>query len=521
MSEPNKYIRWIAGVKLRPYQKEPLKRILDSIEKHLGDTIILLFPRQSGKDELLVQLKAYLLHLYAPLSVGIVEVNPTQRPQTTAALERFERSLSQNRLVWRKWRKRGATMRLIGKASVSFLSGDRSANTRGASASLLLIVNEAQDILPSVYGQVLEPMTASMNATRLLAGTAWTSDTLLAREIRAARQAEHMDGRKRVFTVDADAVQKSVEWYGAHVEAAIRKYGREHPFVKTQYFNEEIDARGGMFTAAHRALMGASPASPARPPVVEGRTCAFLIDVAGQEEASTSASDLIKRAEPQSRSDRDAVTLRIVEIDLTTLETLHKPTYRAIHLEQWTGQNHLTVFGQIKALAETWQPRHFVIDATGVGEGLWAMLDKAFPTRVIPVKFTQSTKSELGYGFLAIIHTGRFRDEYASRAGATAGREPDRAAAGWGYFPGSAQIDREYAACESEILAGPQKLMRWGVPEGRRDEEGHLIHDDIPVTDSLTAILDRLDWQVQSPALIIPGRDPLDEIDNRYRWLAG
>ena len=47
---------------MRPYQKAPLKRIMESIEQHLGDTIVLVFPRQSGKDELLVQLKAYLLH---------------------------------------------------------------------------------------------------------------------------------------------------------------------------------------------------------------------------------------------------------------------------------------------------------------------------------------------------------------------------------------------------------------------------------------------------------------------------
>src|SRR4030065_193435 len=74
------------------------------------------------------------------------------------------------------------------------------------------------------------------------------------------------------------------------------------------------------------------------------------------------------------------------------------------------GTPHLTFFCQIKALAETWRPQHIVVDATGVGEGLWALLDRAFPTRVIPVKFTQHSKSELGYGFLAIINSGRFRD---------------------------------------------------------------------------------------------------------------
>jgi hypothetical protein len=211
---------------------------------------------------------------------------------------------------------------------------------------------------------------------------------------------------------------------------------------------------------------------------------------------------------------RDAVTLRIVEIDLSTLSTLQAPTYRAVHLQQWTGQNHLTVFGQLKALAEAWRPRHLVIDATGVGEGLWAMLDRAFPTRVLPVKFSQSMKSELGYRFLAIINTGRFRDEYAANTSAHLRSQEDGAAA---ILPSRAQIDREYAACECEILIGPLKTMRWGVPDGRRDENGQFIHDDIPVTDSLTAILDRLEWSVHSPALIIHARDPLEEMDGWHR----
>src|SRR5512140_2935656 len=234
MSDPLHYVRWVAGITLRPYQKAPIQRIMESIEQHQGDTIVLIFPRQSGKDELLVQLKAYLLHFYAVLPVGIVEVNPTYKPQSVAAMERFDRTLTQNRLVRRRWTKHGQGTRMIGQAWVSFLSGDKAANTRGARASLLLIVNEAQDIKPSTYGRVLEPMTASTNATRVLCGTVWTRDTLLAREMRAAKQAEATDGRKRVFMVDASEVRKSVPWYGEHVDAAIRKYGREHPFVKTQ-----------------------------------------------------------------------------------------------------------------------------------------------------------------------------------------------------------------------------------------------------------------------------------------------
>jgi len=129
------------------------------------------------------------------------------------------------------------------------------------------------------------------------------------------------------------------------------------------------------------------------------------------------------------------------------------------------------------------RPLNIIIDATGVGEGLWALLDRAFPRRVIPVKFTQHSKSELGYGFLAIIDSGRFRDCAPSR-----------------------EVDLEYEHCRSEILPGPQHTLRWGVPEGTRGPMGELIHDDHVTADAPTAELDRLRWAINSPPMIVPAR---------------
>ncbi len=169
-----------------------------------------------------------------------------------------------------------------------------------------------------------------------------------------------------------------------------------------------------------------------------------------------------------SQTVANSTTLSIVSIDLSTLETLHAPTYRVVDRRAWTGLNHLAIFGQLKALAESWRPQQIVIDATGVGEGLWALLDKAFPTRVIPVKFSASTKSDIGYRFLAVIETGRFRDCYATRA----------EAGGLSGMVDPQEVDRQYAACRAEVLTGPRKTMRWGVPDGSRDENGGLLHDD-------------------------------------------
>jgi hypothetical protein len=136
------------------------------------------------------------------------------------------------------------------------------------------------------------------------------------------------------------------------------------------------------------------------------------------------------------------------------------------------------------------------VDATGVGEGLWAMLDRRYPTRVLPIKFSAQKKSDIGYRFLAMIETGRFRDCMSNQPGSVS----------------AADVDKQYAACVSEVLIGPQHLLRWGVPEGRRDADSSLIHDDIVMADALLTEADALDWTVHSPALMVRPKDPLEEM---------
>jgi len=501
------------GIRLRPYQLKAADAIISSVINRDGNTFVIIFARQSGKDELLADLILFLMARLAEIGCSIVCAQPTFRPQTVNAMDRLRARASQRPFFMQgNFRQSYGYIYRLSAARVTYFSAGPSANVVGATADRLLIINEAQDVQKNIYDQRFAPMAAAGNATRVFSGTSWTSDTLLEREKQAALQMEKRDDLQRVFIITGEGVARHNKNYARFLRNEIKRMGRDHPLIRTQYFCENIEARSGMFNAAHRALMkGDRPTQDA--PVAVGAQYqrsdavhiapyiapynapyAFLLDVAGQEESSLSFDFRHPvGVELESNYSRDAVTLRIIEIDLSTLETLQAPTYRAIGLQQWTGLNHLTVFGKIKALAEIWTPQHIVMDATGVGEGLWAMLDKAFPTRVIPVKFTQSVKSELGYGFLAIINTGRFRDCVPCK-----------------------ETDRQYAACESEILTGSSKIMRWGVPEGRRNENGLIIHDDIPVTDSLTAILDDLNWTLHTDTVIIQPRDPLLEMDTNF-----
>ena len=490
------FTRLGGGVTLRSYQLEPARAILQSVRGNLGLDFVVIMPRQSGKDELLAQLTAYLMRRLSTRDRGIVEVNPTHRPQTIGAILRLENRLDHNLLTRLRWKKRSDFLRMIGLCRTAFFSGDGQANVVGATADLLLIVNEAQDILPAVYHKNFAPMAASRAATRLFCGTAWTSDTLLARMTRACREAESRDGLRRVFRYTAADVRRENPAYGKFVDGQVSQMGRQHPLIKTQYFCEEIDAETGMFGPARLALLqGDRPAQESPQP---GSVYAFLLDVAGQDEENLSLpSDdfsMGRAGEGSLNPARDSTALTIVEIDLSGMGALqHAPTYRAVKRLQWTGQNHLGIFGALQSLGQAWQPQHFVIDASGVGEGLWAMLDRAFPGRVLPVKFTRTEKSEIGWRFLSIIETGRFRDCCPT--------DPLRG---------------QYAACRSEILPGAGQTLRWGVPQGRRGPDGELLHDDMLVADSLVSVLDRLEWHSSTPPIFIPGRDPLDGTDGRF-----
>jgi hypothetical protein len=331
-------------------------------------------------------------------------------------------------------------------------------------------------------------MAASTNATRVIVGTVWTSRTLLAREMRAAKEAEKADGIKRVFIYPADVVGKIVPPYARFVQGEVKKLGRNHPIIKTQFYCEEIDAQTGMFNAARRALMTGDQPSQSEP--TPGHIYVFCIDIAGQDEAAMGTGDETTQL---NNPGRDSVTLTIHDVDLSTLELLQAPTYRVVHREAWQGQNHLIIFGKLKNYADLWNPLYQVIDATGVGEGLWAMLDRTYPHRILPFKFTSTSKSELGYQYIGIIETGRFRD-----------------------CAPSSEIDEQYSRCIAEVLIGPAKTMRWGVPAGTRDADGQLVHDDFIISDALISIVDKLDWYIPSETKVIESTDPLQEMDNAY-----
>jgi hypothetical protein len=504
LSDAVYFCKEASDLQLRQYQQAVAHAVIASVLGELGLSFVVMFPRQSGKNELQAQIETFLLSFLYKRDAEMVIISPTWKPQSYNAMRRLERVLRKNYLTRMYWQKEQGYIYRVGQARIFFLSGSPDTNIVGATASTLLSVDEAQDIQIQKFDKDIAPMAASTNATRVFWGTAWTSRTLLARELRAALAAEKADGVQRVFVAGADDVSIEAPAYGLFVAAQVARLGRSHPTVRTQFFNEEIDAEGGMFPPERTSLMQGEHAPVHEP--LPGHVYALLVDVAGEDEwAAGPAASLGAAPESLQNPGRDATALTVVEIDRSTLadDLLKAPTYRVVQRRQWVGIKHVLLYASLRALAEQWRVQNLVIDATGVGAGLASFLERALPGKVLPFIFSAASKSKLGWDFLGIIDSGRWK-EY--RASGHAGQAAEQA-----------EFFRQLSFCQYEVSSGPGKDLRWGVPDGTRDPaNGSLVHDDLVLSAALASVLDRQTWFSIGPALIVPGRDPLDDMDNSF-----
>ncbi len=488
------FVRTANGLQLRSYQEAVARAVIHSVVHGEGLSFVVIFPRQSGKNELQAQLQAYLLTLFSAQHQEMVQVSPTWRPQTENAMHRLERVLSSNLIIKDRWEKHAGHIYQVGKARLTFLSGSPTANIVGATANLLLSIDEAQDIAIDKFDKDIAPMAASTNATRVFWGTAWTSNTLLAREERAARAQEEQDGVQRVWKLTCDHVAAEVPAYGQFVADQVSKLGRHHPMVRTQYFSEEIDSEGGLFPPERLALLyGIHPPQVKPEPA---QVYVMTLDLAGEDENSADPEHL-------ANPGRDATALTIARVNLQTLNDpgLLLPSYEIVYRQSWVGVKHTDLYGQVLSLVATWQVKHIVCDATGVGAGFTSFLARRFGEKVIPFTFNSRTKSDLGWSFLALVDTGRLKT-YA----------PDPAT----YDSLNQLHDLFFLQLQNtqyEIVPGPDKKIKWSVPEGARDlSSGDLIHDDLIISAALLSVLDQQSWSISGPAAVVKAHDPLDDM---------
>jgi hypothetical protein len=160
----------------------------------------------------------------------------------------------------------------------------------------------------------------------------------------------------------------------------------------------------------------------------------------------------------------------------------------------WVGIQHTKLYGEILALARLWDVKKLVVDATGVGAGLSSFLERALPGMVIQFRFNMATKSQLGWDFLAVIDSGRYKE----------------------YVPGDAEqalFWSQLNACQYAITPGIDRKMKWGVPDGMRNTAGEYVHDDLILSAALCAVLDGEVWSVGGEAQVAKGVDLIREMD--------
>ncbi|RPJ38175.1 MAG: hypothetical protein EHM21_17220, partial [Chloroflexi bacterium] len=106
------------GLKLRLYQQDVARAIVDSVLQRRGLSFVVMFPRQSGKNELQAQVEACLLALLAGEDAEIIKVSPTWRPQSINAMRRLQRVLERNPYTAGQWTKENGYIFRLGRARI-------------------------------------------------------------------------------------------------------------------------------------------------------------------------------------------------------------------------------------------------------------------------------------------------------------------------------------------------------------------------------------------------------------------
>ena len=273
--------------KLRPYQLEIGRAIYASVWRRRGRMFTVEIARQGGKNELSAQLGVLLLLLASGKGGRMVKAAPTFNPQALVSLRRLQDRLDDGGFAG-KWRLEGGNIVRLERSQQTFLSAEPTSNVVGATADVLLELDEAQDVERDKFLKEFRPMGATGNATTVLYGTPWDGGSLLETMSEENRELERKDGVRRDFRFDWEAVAACSPLYGRYVESERERLGEEHPLFRTQYRLLPIAPGEGMFNRSQLALLRGGHARLRGP--LPGRVYVAGVDVAGEPWGASPAS---------------------------------------------------------------------------------------------------------------------------------------------------------------------------------------------------------------------------------------
>ncbi|MBV9614783.1 MAG: hypothetical protein JO011_18365 [Ktedonobacteraceae bacterium] len=411
-SSISRFASTILGKPLYPYQAEVADAILASIFSGQGRIFTVMMSRQSGKNQLSAVLEAFLLTFMRQGT--IVKAAPTFNPQIINSRLRLLSLLDTPFTRDRVWQSQGhiiglapqphpSLLRTHAGPRVMFFSAGPESNVVGATADLLLEIDEAQDVAREKFERDFRPMASTRNATTVLYGTAWSDATLLAQQRAANLELERRTGQRHHFEYDWHTLAAINSAYRSFVEQEIARLGADHPAIQTQYLLQPISSAGYFLNTLQRTLLQGTQRWQEMP---QDAACYIAgMDVAGEERSDPLHSLTMQGHSSNSRRDSTVVTIAHVHYN-----EFHLPIIEVVHHEWWTGLTYMEQYARTLALIDLWSIRSLAIDATGLGAGLASLLlDRFGNERIIPFIFTRSSKSRLAYQLLALLNSNRLK----------------------------------------------------------------------------------------------------------------
>ncbi|MFN2122155.1 MAG: hypothetical protein ACK2UP_01510 [Candidatus Promineifilaceae bacterium] len=325
LSDIGRFSRGVLNMPLYDYQLRPLTAVIDSVLHGRGCEFLIVFSRQSGKNEAVAHLLVYLMNIYQREGGNIVFA------AVGDGLGRGQRRLHErlnnpwNRDTWRKAARPART--ILGRTAFIFISSHPGVVARGETADHLLVVDELQDQDPLHLEAVFTPMCAARNATAVYLGTVRSRHDALWLKKETLQRLDRADNIQRAFWAGPELVNAVNPRYGRFLDGQIARYGRFHPIIASEYFLEPLDNGGGLFPPRRLTLIRGDYPRKQVPkenhirnltsdiPHQQGPYVA-LLDVGGQDEAATQA--LSQLANPA----RDYIVCTIVQI----VETSPQPS---------------------------------------------------------------------------------------------------------------------------------------------------------------------------------------------------
>jgi hypothetical protein len=329
------FARNVLGKPLYPYQREAAEAILESVLGGHGNIFTVMMARQSGKNQLSAVLEAFLL-MCMPEGT-IVKAAPTFTPQILNSRLRLLTLLDNRYTRQRIWTNSGYIIGLAPGADpallhaqagprVMFYSAGMESNVVGATADLLLEIDEAQDVAPEKFDRDFRPMAAVQNATTVLYGTAWSDTTLLAQQRAINLVLEQQGGSRRHFEYDWHTLAAINPSYRKFVEQEITRLGEEHLAIQTQYFLRPLSGAGYFLNTLQRELLQGTHAWEDMR-AGEGWYIAGM-DVAGEDRPVQVGADTLYTGNTRRYSHRDSTVITIGrvsynELNLPSVEVVH------------------------------------------------------------------------------------------------------------------------------------------------------------------------------------------------------